>query len=236
MAAQRHLHLPLGRVPAVRRQRMSRAIRIIDNPGPQKWFNTDAFKVQTPFTPRLNPYQYRRHHGADLLEYGRDGLQDVPDQGTLQAGVPVRGVQPDQLADVGQPEHDSRATRCSAGPLPRRPATADARCSTRCVCSSDRRWTGPAAIGLFPARLRRVLRYEPQNADAASLLKLVQRHSRWIPKRSSRPAKSQASRQSRQEDAGSGRLGTAFRNQRQVLVPTSILEKADPLLLELADL
>jgi hypothetical protein len=28
------------------------------NPGPQKWFNTDAFKVQTPFTPRLNPYQY----------------------------------------------------------------------------------------------------------------------------------------------------------------------------------
>jgi hypothetical protein len=29
-----------------------------DNPGPQKWFNTDAFKVQTSFTPRLNPYQY----------------------------------------------------------------------------------------------------------------------------------------------------------------------------------
>ncbi|WP_457841009.1 outer membrane beta-barrel protein, partial [Staphylococcus aureus] len=30
----------------------------IDNPGPQKWFNTDAFRVQTPFTPRMNPYQY----------------------------------------------------------------------------------------------------------------------------------------------------------------------------------
>jgi Carboxypeptidase regulatory-like domain len=30
----------------------------IDNPGPQKWFNTDAFKVPTPFTPRLNPYQF----------------------------------------------------------------------------------------------------------------------------------------------------------------------------------
>jgi len=30
----------------------------IDNPGPQKWFNTDAFKVATPFTPRLNPRQF----------------------------------------------------------------------------------------------------------------------------------------------------------------------------------
>ena len=30
----------------------------ISNPGPAKWFNTDAFKVQTSFTPRLNPYQY----------------------------------------------------------------------------------------------------------------------------------------------------------------------------------
>ena len=30
----------------------------IDNPGPQKWFNTDAFKVATPFTPRLNPFQF----------------------------------------------------------------------------------------------------------------------------------------------------------------------------------
>ncbi|HTM49677.1 MAG TPA: carboxypeptidase-like regulatory domain-containing protein [Bryobacteraceae bacterium] len=30
----------------------------IDNPGPAKWFNTEAYKVQTPFTPRLNPYQY----------------------------------------------------------------------------------------------------------------------------------------------------------------------------------
>jgi hypothetical protein len=30
----------------------------IDNPGPAKWFNTDAFAVQTPFTPRMNPFQY----------------------------------------------------------------------------------------------------------------------------------------------------------------------------------
>lgn len=30
----------------------------ISNPGPQKWFNTDAFKVATPFTPRMNPYQF----------------------------------------------------------------------------------------------------------------------------------------------------------------------------------
>jgi hypothetical protein len=30
----------------------------IDNPGPAKWFNTDAFKVPTPFTPRTNPRQF----------------------------------------------------------------------------------------------------------------------------------------------------------------------------------
>ncbi|MBL8210037.1 MAG: hypothetical protein JNK87_04965 [Bryobacterales bacterium] len=30
----------------------------IDNPGPGKWFNTDAYTVPTPFTPRTNPYQY----------------------------------------------------------------------------------------------------------------------------------------------------------------------------------
>ena len=30
----------------------------ISNPGPQKWFNTDAFRVATPFTPRMNPYQF----------------------------------------------------------------------------------------------------------------------------------------------------------------------------------
>jgi hypothetical protein len=30
----------------------------ISNPGPGKWFNTDAFRVQTAFTPRLNPYQF----------------------------------------------------------------------------------------------------------------------------------------------------------------------------------
>lgn len=28
------------------------------NPGPDKWFNTDAFKVATAFTPRTNPWQY----------------------------------------------------------------------------------------------------------------------------------------------------------------------------------
>ncbi|MGH9629222.1 MAG: carboxypeptidase regulatory-like domain-containing protein, partial [Bryobacteraceae bacterium] len=30
----------------------------IDNPGPEKWFNTDAFKVPTPFTRRSNPWQF----------------------------------------------------------------------------------------------------------------------------------------------------------------------------------
>jgi hypothetical protein len=30
----------------------------IDNPGPQRWFNTDAFRVQPAFTPRTNPWQY----------------------------------------------------------------------------------------------------------------------------------------------------------------------------------
>ncbi len=30
----------------------------IDNPGPGKWFNTDAFQVLPAFTPRTNPYQY----------------------------------------------------------------------------------------------------------------------------------------------------------------------------------
>ena len=30
----------------------------IDNPGPGKWFNTDAFRVLPAFTPRTNPYQY----------------------------------------------------------------------------------------------------------------------------------------------------------------------------------
>jgi hypothetical protein len=31
---------------------------MIDNPGPQGWFNTDAFRVLPAFTPRTNPYQY----------------------------------------------------------------------------------------------------------------------------------------------------------------------------------
>jgi hypothetical protein len=30
----------------------------IDNPGPSRWFNTDAFKIPTPFTPRMNPWQF----------------------------------------------------------------------------------------------------------------------------------------------------------------------------------
>jgi hypothetical protein len=31
---------------------------VIDNPGPEKWFNTDAFRVLPAFTPRTNPLQY----------------------------------------------------------------------------------------------------------------------------------------------------------------------------------
>ncbi len=30
----------------------------ISNPGPNKWFNTDAFRVLPAFTPRTNPFQY----------------------------------------------------------------------------------------------------------------------------------------------------------------------------------
>ncbi|MBL8230549.1 MAG: TonB-dependent receptor [Bryobacterales bacterium] len=30
----------------------------IDNPGPSRWFNTDAFRLAEAFTPRTNPYQY----------------------------------------------------------------------------------------------------------------------------------------------------------------------------------
>jgi hypothetical protein len=31
---------------------------IVDGPTWQRWFNTSVFKQATPFTPRLNPYQY----------------------------------------------------------------------------------------------------------------------------------------------------------------------------------
>lgn len=31
---------------------------VIDNPGPAKWFNTDAFRPAPSFTPRSNPWQY----------------------------------------------------------------------------------------------------------------------------------------------------------------------------------
>ncbi|MCS7025058.1 MAG: hypothetical protein NZV14_09670 [Bryobacteraceae bacterium] len=30
----------------------------IPNPGPNGWFNTSAFRIPEPFTPRTNPYQY----------------------------------------------------------------------------------------------------------------------------------------------------------------------------------
>jgi hypothetical protein len=30
----------------------------IADPGPDKWFNTDSFRVPTPFTPRTNPWQF----------------------------------------------------------------------------------------------------------------------------------------------------------------------------------
>jgi hypothetical protein len=30
----------------------------LDNPGPARWFNTDAFRIATPFTPRSNPFQF----------------------------------------------------------------------------------------------------------------------------------------------------------------------------------
>ncbi|MBI1791529.1 MAG: carboxypeptidase regulatory-like domain-containing protein [Acidobacteria bacterium] len=35
----------------------------IDNPGPQKWFNTDAFRILPAFTPRSNPFQYEGVNG-----------------------------------------------------------------------------------------------------------------------------------------------------------------------------
>jgi hypothetical protein len=31
---------------------------VISNPGPSKWFNTDAFSVMPSYTPRSNPYNY----------------------------------------------------------------------------------------------------------------------------------------------------------------------------------
>jgi hypothetical protein len=43
----------------------------IDNPGPQKWFNTDAFRVPTPFTPRTNPWQFAGITGP--IQWNVDG-------------------------------------------------------------------------------------------------------------------------------------------------------------------
>ncbi len=61
----------------------------IANPGPDKWFNTDSFRVPTPFTPRTNPWQYRRHHGSDLLELDATVSKSFPIARALQARVPA---------------------------------------------------------------------------------------------------------------------------------------------------
>ena len=52
----------------------------IDNPGPAKWFNTDAFAVPAPFTPRSNPYQYSGITGP--VFWNADG--------TLPKNFPIR--------------------------------------------------------------------------------------------------------------------------------------------------
>ena len=51
-----------------------------DNPGPNKWFNTDAFHVLPSFTPRLNPYQYEGITGP--IFWNLDG--------TLSKTFPIR--------------------------------------------------------------------------------------------------------------------------------------------------
>ncbi|HWQ54498.1 MAG TPA: carboxypeptidase-like regulatory domain-containing protein [Bryobacteraceae bacterium] len=52
---------------------------VIDNPGPDKWFNTDAFKIATAYTPRMNPYQFSDVTGP--IFWGLDG--------TLSKSFPV---------------------------------------------------------------------------------------------------------------------------------------------------
>ncbi|MBI4908027.1 MAG: carboxypeptidase regulatory-like domain-containing protein [Acidobacteria bacterium] len=52
----------------------------IDSPGPQKWFNTDSYRVPTPFTPRLNPFQYEGVTGP--IFWNMDG--------TVSKSFPIR--------------------------------------------------------------------------------------------------------------------------------------------------
>lgn len=41
---------------------------VIDNQTPQKWFDTSAFTVQTPFTPRVNPYSFTGLTGPSVWQ------------------------------------------------------------------------------------------------------------------------------------------------------------------------
>jgi len=53
---------------------------VIDNPGPGGWFNTDAFRIQTAFTPRMNPHQFSDVTGP--IFWNLDG--------TLSKNFPIR--------------------------------------------------------------------------------------------------------------------------------------------------
>ena len=57
----------------------------IANPGPQMWFNADAFRVLPAFTPQNQSLSVRRHHGADHVERGRDGVEGLSDPGAVQS-------------------------------------------------------------------------------------------------------------------------------------------------------
>lgn len=41
---------------------------VVDNPTPQNWFDTSGFSPLTPFTPRINPYQYSGLTGPSTLQ------------------------------------------------------------------------------------------------------------------------------------------------------------------------
>jgi hypothetical protein len=41
---------------------------VVENPTPDRWFDTSVFKVQTPFTPRMNPWQYSGLTGPSVME------------------------------------------------------------------------------------------------------------------------------------------------------------------------
>ena len=58
MADERHLHLPLGRVPALPAGGYRSATRHIDNPGRRSGSTRTPSRCRPPFTPRLNPYQF----------------------------------------------------------------------------------------------------------------------------------------------------------------------------------